>query len=163
MNKIKVYLSKLRTNKKLQIIIVISLCSVVLILILFNKLSNNGAEKETLITNDYCLIYENKLKDVLQSIDGVGKVKVIISLESGTETVLAMKTTTKSTANGIETESSPILVNGKTVVVKELFPKVSGVLIVAQGADKLMIRNKLEQATSSLFNINVNQIEIFSM
>ena len=79
------------------------------------------------------------------------------------ETVLAMKTTTKENANGIvESETSPIIINGKTVVVKELYPKIVGVLIVSDGAKNISVMNKLQQAAVSLLNININQIEILS-
>ena len=80
------------------------------------------------------------------------------------ETVLAMQTTTKESANGqIEVLTSPIIINGKTVVLKEMYPKVKGVLIVSEGAKSIAVMTKLQQATMSLLDIEINQIEILTM
>ena len=69
----------------------------------------------------------------------------------------------KRRAGRREIVSAPILVNGKTVVLKELYPKISGVLIVAEGADKLTVYNKIQQATLSLLDVKASQIEILAM
>jgi len=62
-----------------------------------------------------------------------------------------------------ENTEGTITVNGKTVVVKEVFPEISGVIIVAEGANKILVKNKILQATSSLLDVNVNKIEILTM
>jgi stage III sporulation protein AG len=79
------------------------------------------------------------------------------------ETVLATTSTTTTTQNGTETVETPLVVNGKTVVLMEVYPKITGVLIVAQGAKNIAVLNKIQQAAVSLLDINVNQIEILTM
>jgi len=153
---------KFRNNKKFQtIFIVVAVVIVLLVLLFFNfgKSNSETAYSET----DYVTSLENKLSEVLSKVEGAGKVSVVINVESGMETVLAMKTTTTETTYGTETVETPILVNGKTVVLKEMFPKVIGVLIVSEGASSISVMTKLQQATVSLLNINVNQIEILKM
>jgi len=103
------------------------------------------------------------LSKTLSSVSGAGKVSVVITVESGMQTVLASKTVTTSDENGTKIEESPIIVNGKTVVIKELYPKITGVLIVAQGANNISVLSKLQQATVSLLDIELNQIEILTM
>jgi stage III sporulation protein AG len=44
-----------------------------------------------------------------------------------------------------------------------MYPKIKGVLIIAEGANSIASINKLQQATISLLDININQIEILSM
>ena len=78
------------------------------------------------------------------------------------ETVLAKETIIKETINGKETIESPITVNGKTVVLKELYPKITGVLIVTEGAKSISLMNKLQQATTSLLGVDIKNIEIIS-
>ena len=90
-------------------------------------------------------------------------VKVIISLKSGMETVLATEKTTTETKDGFITVEKPIIVNGKTIITKELYPEVNGVIIVSKGAKNIIVYNKLQQATISLFNIKASQIEILTM
>ena len=163
-NTISLLLEKIKTNKKVQYCVIAIMLAMVLFIFLFgfnldNKTVNSNQDEIIL----YISNLENKLSNVLSKVSGAGNVEVVITVESGRETVLAMKTTTKESVNGVETESSPIIINGKTVVVKELYPKIIGVLIVAKGANNISVMNKLQQATISLLDIDVNQIEILTM
>lgn len=157
-------LEKIRKNKKLQLILIVTLILIILFTLIFS--SNNNEEKSAQNTDEittYVNNLENKLSNVLSQIEGAGSVSVIITVESGWETVLAMKTITQTDINGATTtESTPILVNGKTVVVKELYPKIVGVLVVASGAKNISVMTKLQQATTSLLDVDINKIEILA-
>ena len=167
MNKISNFFSslidKVRTNRKTQIIFVILLAVILVVIIVLDTNFNNKEYNVSAINNDYIEKLENKLSSVLTQVEGAGKVIVIINVESEMETVLAYKTTTKETLDGVIVEQTPIMVNGKTVVLKELFPKIVGVLIVAEGGDNISVCTKLQQATVSLLNIQLKQIEILKM
>ncbi len=102
---------------------------------------------------------ESKLSSVLSAVENAGKVDVVISVESGMETVYAYETVIK----GETTTQTPVLVGGKPVVVKEVYPPITGVLIVAQGANSVSVMRKLQQATISLLNVDIQQIEILTM
>ena len=78
------------------------------------------------------------------------------------ETVLAYKTIKTESANGVEIEETPILVNGKTVTLMEKYPKVNGVLIVLEGSSLATI-SRIQEATTSLLDIKLSQIEILTM
>lgn len=163
-NIITSFLEKIRTNKKVQYAVIGAMLIIVLLIFLFGF---KVEEEQVVYTQDEITTYvtnlENKLSKTLSEVAGAGNVKVIITVESGKETVLAMKTTTKEGINGVESETSPIIINGKPVVVKELYPKIIGVLIVAKGANNISVMNRLQQATISLLDINLNQIEILTM
>ena len=153
---------KLKSNKVLRYAVIV-LLAILLIVIL---LSNNFTENTSSVSDgelEYIERLEKRLSDTLSSVNGAGKVSIVITVESGMESVLASKVTTNENSNGIETEETPIIVNGKTVIIKENYPKVSGVLIVAEGASSLSVRNKLQQATISLLDIDINRIEILTM
>ena len=152
----------IKKNKKLTYIIVALLMLFCFFILTLNFENQNDVSENSDISL-YTKNLEVTLSDLLSSIDGAGKVKVAISIKSGMETVLAMKTTVTDTISGKETVTTPILLNGKTVVVKEVFPEISGILIVAEGADRIIVKNKLLQATSSFLDVNVNKIEILSM
>ena len=157
------FFEKLKKDKKLQTILVIIL-SIIVVFIMFRWVGKDKEEStQTFSVDSYVTSLEDRLESTLKQVDGAGKVSVVITVESGMETVLATKTTIKETDSGREIEESPIIVNGKTVVVKECFPKITGVLIVAEGANSLSVFTKLQQATVSLLDINVNQIEILAM
>lgn len=159
-------IQKIKYNKKIQIIIIFVLTVIIVLTALFGFKSESVKTSTTQGTdeiNEYILNLEKKLSSTLSKVNGAGEVSVIITVESGKETVLAMKTTTKDTSSGTEIEESPIIINGKPVVIKELYPKITGVLIVAKGANNIGVMTKLQQATVSLLDIELNQIEILTM
>jgi len=156
-------LARLKSNKKIQYFL-LAICIIVLILICCFCMNEKNDEISSFGTTDsYVNSLENRLSSVLSKVDGAGKVSVVITVGSGNETVLATTTNTKETSSGKETEGTPIIVNGKTVVVKELYPKITGVLIVAEGANNINVMRKIQQATISLLDIKLDQIEILSM
>lgn len=134
---------------------------IVIAIIVFNSFF--VFDKSETSGSDYASVLENKLCQTLSMVDGAGKVSVVVTVESEMETVLAMKKTVTETVNGTEIQETPILVNGKTVVLKELYPKIIGVLIVAEGAKNISVLSRIQQATVSLLDININQIEILTM
>ncbi len=158
---LKSILDKIKNNKKFQLVI-IAVCVVLLLVILFGNYNNDN--KETVFTSEnYVSDLESRLSKTLSNVKGAGKVSVVITVESGMETVLAMKVEKTESQSGIEIVETPLIVNGKTITVKELYPKIIGVLIVAEGANDISVLSKIQQATISLLDINVNQIEILSM
>lgn len=156
-------LEKIRTNKKLQAIIISIFAIILLAIIIINFKPNSESNNSNNEIDNYVQNLETKLEKTLSTVKGAGKVSVVITIESGKETVIAKKTTTIQTENGITTEDTPILVNGKVVTLKELYPKIIGVLIVCEGANNFNVVYNIQQATVSLLNINVNQIEILDM
>lgn len=157
-------LERIRKNKKIQYILIALILAIMVMFFVFDfgkKAQTSTIEKD--IASEYVLELENKLSTCLSKVKDAGEVSVVISVESGMETVLAMDTITKETSSGIETQTTPIVINGKTVIVKEMYPKITGVLIVAEGAKNLSVMNRLQQATMSLLDIDINQIQILSM
>ena len=166
--------SKKRNTRKLSDIInankplyysILGIVAVIFIVLIFGGIFNE--EKKTAATSNNASAYaaelEDKLENILSKIEGAGKVSVAISLESGAETVLATEITVTETVNGTETVETPIIINGETVVLKELYPKIAGVLIVAEGANSISVLSRIQQAAVSLLDININQIEILTM
>ena len=152
-----------KNNKVFKIIAIIILVIAIILILFGNNFATKKQTQTSSVIEQYVASLEERLTETLSAVKGAGKVKVVITVESGMETVLAMKTTVTETSSGTETVETPILVNGKTVVVKELYPEIIGVLIVAEGAENLAVMSKLQQATVSLLDIGVKQIEILSM
>ena len=147
-------------NSKLFRYILIALLVIVLLLVLTTKTEQSNSVLSDNLS--YVNNLEAKLEKVLSKVDGAGNVKVAITVESGMETVLAMKTIKTETANGIEIEETPILINGKTVTLMEKYPKITGVLIVLESTNYAVIK-RIQDATKSLLDINYSQIEILTM
>lgn len=158
------FLDKIKSNKKLQTILIIVIFLIVFAVFLLNTFSKKESQTSQGNAQDlYVQELEERLSNTLSKVDGAGKVSIVITVESGMETVLAMKTETIENSSGKHVTETPVLVNGKTVVLKEMYPKIIGVLIVAEGANNIGVMRKIQQATVSLLDINVNQIEILTM
>lgn len=155
-------IEKIKSNKKLQIIIIASFLVILVLMFVFSGTKTKDTDA-ILEETAYVTSLEKRLSETLSKVEGVGKVSVVITVESGMETVLASKVVEEERATGKVTETTPILVNGKTVVLKELYPKVTGVLIVCEGAKNISVLTRIQQATESLLNIDAKQIEILTM
>lgn len=128
--------------------------------------------------------YENeiqeKLKHTLEQIDGVGKVEVMVSFETGEEQVPAVNvndstSTTEEKDNEGGTRNTTQKNNGSTVVitnegdksepliVKTYKPRVSGVCIVAEGAENKVTELRISRAVVNLFNIPENKVNVYPM
>lgn len=150
---IKKLLSKIKTEY-----LIVGILTLVCISVVFNGLKTND-ETSTDTVSEYVSGLENKLENTLNKLSGAGKVTVIISVESGMETVLA---TTKTSDESKVTEE-PFTVGGKTVVLTETYPKIVGVVIVAEGANNLSVRVSLINATAVFLNIDTEKIQILPM
>lgn len=152
------FLKKLFSKLKSEYLIVIIL-AVVCIAVVFSGFFSFEKKDDSDDVDEYVKGLENKLEKSLSLLSGAGKVTVIISIESGKETVLA---TVKANEQGIFKEE-PFTVGGKTVVLTETYPKISGVIIVAEGANNLSVRVSIINAASVFLNVNSDKIQILPM
>ncbi|WML35310.1 stage III sporulation protein AG [Clostridium sp. OS1-26] len=150
-----------------------------------NKGANKAGKTDQQTSNDRSAQdYENtiqqKLKDTLEKIEGVGKVEVMVSFESGEEQVPAVNIN-DSTSNTEEkdneggTRNTTQKNNGSTVVVtnegdkskplivKTYKPKVSGICVVAEGAEDKVTALRITKAVVDLFNIPENKVNVYPM
>ena len=112
-------------------------------------------------TNEYQKEIEEQLVNILQEINGVGRVKVMVTIEGSTEYVYAEEYNTKNDNTEDKTSQSyqnkyVIVDNGNTkeaLVKKVLKPKVSGVIVVCEGGTSPIISEKIYQAVSAVLDI----------
>ena len=157
------FLDKIKNNKKIQYITVIVLSLIITLIFLFSYLNESGKSEVSDGVEGYVTRLETRLSEVLAKVKGVGKTAVIIKVDGGMETVIAKKTVITEVGGKTETEESPVLVNGKTVILKELYPEISGVIIVAEGAENITVMRRIQDAVLSLFDLDLNKIEILAM
>ncbi|MDF2988169.1 MAG: hypothetical protein K0R50_3679 [Eubacterium sp.] len=121
---------------------------------------------------------EENLGAILSKIKGAGKVEVMITFVSGSESVPAVDVNTsenntqeKDKEGGSRTikqsdrENSIVYEENQGVkkpfIVKELLPKVKGVVIVADGAGEAEIKSNLAKATEALLDVAAHKIQVF--
>lgn len=138
---------------------------------LTNKSSASNLSYMTCL--EYCEKLENKLTEVLGEISGVGNVKVMVTAESGplinvaTSTDERTNTTTSgenSTTNSTVVKD-PIVISssGKNspLVLSEMAPKITGVIVVASGAKDARVKLNLIEAIQALLDVSSSNIQIY--
>lgn len=123
---------------------------------------------------------ETRLEDILESINGVGKVKVLIKYsESSTVVAMYNETTSESTTKENdgdggskdvkETESKKEIVytdeNGKNepITEKVIMPIIEGAIITAQGAENANVKSSIVSAVEAVTGLAVHKIQVFEM
>jgi len=168
-------LSKLKKIKHFELII-FGVFIVILISIFFSSNSNKKTTKVENLTEfsaeQYANYLEQKLEDVIGNISGAGKVTVMITLDGGMRYEYATQTeetTTSSEVSGntnskvVKNEKVVIVnVNGKStpLIVKEKYPEISGVVVVASGASNAQVKLNINRAILALIDIKDENIEI---
>lgn len=120
---------------------------------------------------------ESKLEKILGKIEGAGKVEVMITYEDeGTSVVEKDESTTKENSTEISADSvtgtkSQVQRQEETVfdgedqpfVVRELKPKIEGILVVAEGGDNAVVKQNISDAVMALFGVELHKIKIVKM
>lgn len=149
------------------------------------KSSVQTADHMESITDDSNTEYEAKLeaklKKVLEKVDGIGKTEVMITLKSSKESVIlknnpyTQQSTSENDSQGgsrvsssISKEDETVLVDNKNgasipYVIKEMEPKVEGVVVIAQGGGDINIINEINSAIEVLFDVPVHKIKVMKM
>jgi stage III sporulation protein AG len=138
---------------------------------------NTGGTDEEM-TADAGESVESRLKTLLSQIQGVGKVDVMITYSASRENVPAYdikksgsSTEEKDSEGGerkvreeeyesvLAYEDSPA--GGKRpVVLKQLEPEVKGVLVVAEGADNVEVRDRICSAVTVVLDVPMHKVRV---
>jgi len=141
------------------------------------KISTQG--EDSFMTAGNMDITERKLEEILSKMSGAGKVEVMITYYTGIEKITAYdvkKSDSKTeeidseggkrTISESEYESTTLyedvsVGSRQPVVVKEIYPEVKGVVVVAEGAGNAEIREKLIRAVTVLMDIPMYKVQVF--
>ena len=88
---------------------------------------------------------EKRLSELLSQVQGLGKTKVMITLEESGERAVAFDSQNTSRS------------------VKETAPKIRGVLVAAQGGDDPENVRNITEAVMALFHIEAHKIKVMKM
>ncbi len=124
-----------------KIIILLLAVAAGIFLMLFG--GSSGTAKDIYDERVYVEELENKLENVLKSIDGVGDCSVAVTLENSGEAVYS----------SVSYSSSPML-------IKTNQPKIRGVAVVIDGADDVSIQNQVISTIKSLTDVSSSRISV---
>lgn len=147
------------------------------------KIANDTKSiKEISITGDtYEKLLEERLKSTLSKVDGVGQIEVMITIKSTSEKIVLKEnpytnnTTSESDSEGGSRVSADISKSDSAVyieesdgtkipyIIKEIEPKIEGVVVIAQGGDKAIIVSEIMDAVGALFDVPSHKIKVLKM
>ena len=124
---------------------------------------------------------ENRLEALLSSMDGVGEVKVMVTLSSSVEQVVekdvpySMDTTKETDSAGgsrdvvnSKQEETTVYVtdqagNKTPYISKTLEPAIEGVTVVAQGGGNAVVQKNITDVIQALFGVEAHMIKVVKM
>ena len=151
------------------------------------KNSGKGEESVTTATTDsggtkadhYRRQLETELAQMLEEMEGVGKVKVMITLKDSGERVVEKDRSDSSTVSEeteqealkrretqLQSEETTVYADRETnepFVSKENRPAVEGVLILAEGGDSTAVKQNISDAVLALFHVDAHKIKVVKM
>jgi stage III sporulation protein AG len=132
-------------------------------------------------TNTYITDMENKFKNILRKVSGIGEVEVMLTLEASKEQVTLKDSpyTQESlnevdgeggsrTENSVRREETTVLVttedgNSEPYILQELEPDVEGVVVIAEGGDNTDIILDIMEAAEALFDVPAHKVKVMKM
>lgn len=186
-----------KKNKKIENIIFLIVILIITVLIINSVWSgdNENAKQQTdkvlanvlesseeaaaVNSGGYYTLQEN-LEEILETMQGVGKVKVLINY-SETSTTVAMynETKTESTTEEKDTEGGirnvtqtdtqkEIAYTGKNgesapITEKVIMPTIEGAIITAEGASNANVKANIISATQAVTGLATHKIQVFQM
>ena len=124
-----------------KILILFLAVAIGILLMLFG--GSNGKTEDIYDERVYVEELENKLENVLESIDGVGECSVAVTLENNGEAVYS----------SLSYSSSPML-------IKTNQPKIRGVAVVVDGSDDVSVQNQVIATIKSLTDVSSSRISV---
>ena len=180
-------------KRKMENIVVFIIILIITVLVINSMWSKDKESTENKVTDSSKVLasadttegrteeeLEDKLADILETINGVGKVKVLIKY-SESSSVVAMYNETSSeskseektgdgeTKNTTETESKKEIVytdedgESKPITEKVVMPVIEGAIITAQGASNSSVKTSIISAVEAVTGLAVHKIQVFEM
>ncbi len=114
---------------------------------------------------EYEIQLEQKLTELLSSIQGAGKIQVAVSLESGEQTIYALDEKNQGQTNAYETQHVLVKAQeGERPLVEMIWePEIRGVAVVCEGAEQVQVCAQITEAISVLTGVSSNRISIAKM
>lgn len=124
---------------------------------------------------------EEKLEKVLTAMDGVGSVKVMLTVSSSGEEIIekdipnSKSSTSEADADGgsrsineYEGKESTVYLtdsagNQIPYVVKRIEPSIEGIMVVAQGGGNAIVNKNITDAIQALFGVEAHKIVVVKM
>lgn len=170
MNKLYTRFTNILKGSKVKIIVIVGLIGMLMIL-LSEVTEDNRSDKTEKSENISCNSYEtyahdmeNRLCGILNQIEGVGEAKVMITVNGTEEYIYAQEEKVKNSEKDYSTENEYVLIGSgsekEALLKKVVNPEISGVIIICEGGDSNIVKERVYSSISAIFNISASQIYV---
>ena len=101
---------------------------------------------------------EKRLANILSQIDGAGEVSVMITYYSSSEKNIAYETKVSSREKEESEDKKAVMTDGEPM---EVYPKVRGVIVTADGGGNSAVRSAISEAVTASLDVPAHRICIF--
>lgn len=138
--KLKEYI---KGDKRIKLILVLGIAVILLIALSGIGGSKSGTAGSTSISelSQYEKKLEERLSDILSEIEGVGKLKVMVILDTSEENEYG---------------------RSKDMLLSVKAPSVRGVIVVCDGGNNIIVKEKVTSAVSGVFGISTTRISVIN-
>lgn len=100
---------------------------------------------------------EEQLQELIEQIDGAGTTTVMITLESGEETVYATDTQSGQT----QSQETHVLLEDGTALAQTIYlPQVCGAAVVCDGGGDIRVAAQITELVRALLDLSANRIVV---
>lgn len=107
----------------------------------------------------YAAELEQRLQDMIETVEGAGHCRVMVTLAAGEETIYATDTEQGETSSRTE----HVLLGDAPLVESIQAPVIQGVAITCEGGDNAKVRNTVTELVRALTGIGANHITVTKM
>lgn len=115
---------------------------------------------ETAQQQDFALQMETRLQSLIETMDGVGRAKVMVTLTKGETHIFASDSTTA--ADGATT-TNPIVMGDTGLLETIQTPQILGVAVVCTGGGNPAVQNRVSTLVEALTGVGANHITVAEM
>lgn len=149
-----------------------------LVLLAVSGITDGGETKETMSEtteiseSDYAERLEERLTSILSSIDGAGRVRVMVTLESGSEDIYLQdndygENIDPSGKSSRESKDKYVIIDGENeergIVVRVREPQIRGVAVVCDGAGSQTVCRQIVETVTALLGVSSVQVSVAKM
>lgn len=176
---VKQKLGQYSENKK-KIILILCLVTGLSMMLISGFVSSSSKKQKNKDINFNVSGYEHKLEerllDLVEEIDGVGKAKIMVTLESSIEYIYAQERREKTDKISDFKDKTPLklqerndeekklmLVDGpsgrrQALIKTEIQPKIKGVVVVCQGGNEPLVNQQITNVLTTVLNISSSRV-----
>lgn len=138
--KLKEYI---KSDKRIKLILVLGIAVILLIAISGIGGNKSGTADSASLSelSQYEKKLEERLSDILSEIEGVGKLKVMVTLDTSEESEYG---------------------RSKDMLLSVKAPSVRGVIVVCDGGNNIIVKEKVTSAVSGVFGISTTRISVIN-